>query len=181
MTISDYKEKCELHIFQTYFLFIIIENVVSKSALLYIWKLNRLKNIKHFGTTYCIIWMWNLAIGAKDKSRRTSAEVKFMSRTVKYTRRDYKTTEDILSALTVHPVVMKTENYINKRIQHVRQMDRDRMPHLIWNINHLGNAAKDDPSKDDRTVRSKALQAIWCWLQWWWFDNIWAISFPRFL
>ena len=75
----------------------------------------------------CETW----AIGAKDKYRITSAEVKFMSRTAKYTWRDYRTTEDILSALTVHPVVMKIENYRNKRIQHVRQMDRDRMPHLI--------------------------------------------------
>ena len=61
-----------------------------------------------------------------------------MSRTAKYTWRDYKTIADILSALTIHPVVKKIENYRNKWIQHVRQMDRDRMPHLIMKYQPCG-------------------------------------------
>jgi hypothetical protein len=69
----------------------------------------------------CEIWV----IGEKDKYRITSAEVKFM-RTAKYTWQDYKTNEDILSALKINPVVKKIQNYRNQWIQHVRRKDRDR-------------------------------------------------------
>jgi len=48
----------------------------------------------------CETWV----IGEKDKSRITSAKVKFMRRTAKYTWQDYKTNEDILSALIINPV-----------------------------------------------------------------------------
>jgi len=44
----------------------------------------------------------------------------------KYTRQDYKTNDDILSVLKINPVVNKIQNYINKLVQHVRRMDRDR-------------------------------------------------------
>jgi hypothetical protein len=36
-----------------------------------------------------------------------SAEMKFMRRTVKYTRQDYKTNEDNLSELKINPVLKK--------------------------------------------------------------------------
>jgi hypothetical protein len=49
-----------------------------------------------------------------------------MGRTAKDKRQDYKTNEDILSALTINPVVIKIQNYTNQWIQHVRRMDRDR-------------------------------------------------------
>jgi hypothetical protein len=46
-------------------------------------------------------------------------------RTAKYTQKDYKTNEDILSAPANNPVVKKIQNHRNKLI-HVRLMDRDR-------------------------------------------------------
>jgi hypothetical protein len=39
--------------------------------------------------------------------------------------RNYK---DILSELKINPVTNKIKNYRNKWIQHVRRMDKDRLP-----------------------------------------------------
>jgi hypothetical protein len=63
------------------------------------------------------------AIREHDKSRITSAEMKFMSKTSKHTRKDYKTNENILSELKINPVVNKIQNYGNKCV-HLRKMDR---------------------------------------------------------
>jgi len=43
---------------------------------------------------------------------------------------------------------MKNQNYRNKWVYHVQQMDRDTLPHLIMNY----QKAKDEPSKDFSTV-----------------------------
>jgi len=64
--------------------------------------------------------------------------MKFMRRTAKYTWQDYKTNEDILSELKIHPVEKKIQNYRNKWIQHVWQMDRYRLLHLIMKYQPCG-------------------------------------------
>jgi hypothetical protein len=56
--------------------------------------------------------------------------MKFM-RTAKNTWQDDETNGDILSELKINPTVKKIKNYRNKWIQHVWQMDRYRLPHLI--------------------------------------------------
>jgi hypothetical protein len=61
---------------------------------------------------------------------------------------DNTTKEDILSELKINPVVMKNQNYRNKWLYHVWQMDRHTLPRLITNYQN----AKDDPSKDFWTV-----------------------------
>ena len=43
----------------------------------------------------------------------------------------YKTNEDSLSELKTNPVVKKIQNYINKWMQHVQRMDRDRLTYLL--------------------------------------------------
>jgi hypothetical protein len=43
-------------------------------------------------------------------------EMKFMRRTAKYTWKDYKTNEDILSELIINPAVQKIRHYRNKNI-----------------------------------------------------------------
>jgi len=58
-------------------------------------------------------------------------EMKFKRRRAKYIWQDYKKNEDILSEIKISPVVKKIQNYRNKLVQHVWQMDRDRLPHLI--------------------------------------------------
>jgi hypothetical protein len=40
--------------------------------------------------------------------------MKFMRRTAKYTWKDYKTNEDILSAIKINPVLNEIQNYRNK-------------------------------------------------------------------
>jgi hypothetical protein len=69
-------------------------------------------------------------VGEQEISWIMSADVKFMRRTTKNTWQDFETNEDILSELIINPVVKKIQNCRNKWIQHVRRMDRDRLPHL---------------------------------------------------
>jgi hypothetical protein len=54
------------------------------------------------------------AIREQDKSRITSAEIKFVRRREKYTWQDYKTGEDISSEFKINPVVNKIKNSRNK-------------------------------------------------------------------
>jgi len=89
----------------------------------------------------CETWV----IGEKDKSRITSAEVKFMWRRAKYTWQDYKNNEDILSAVTINPVWKEIQNYRNQWILHVRRMDRDRLPHLIMKCQPCGKRRQGRP------------------------------------
>jgi len=42
-----------------------------------------------------------------------------------------QTNEDILSEIKINPVEKNIQNYRNKWIYHVQQMDRDRLLHLI--------------------------------------------------
>ena len=68
--------------------------------------------------------------------------MKFMTRTAKYTWKDYKTNEDILSEIKNNPAVNKIRNYRNKWIKHVRRMDGDRLPHLIMKYQPCGNQSQ---------------------------------------
>jgi hypothetical protein len=70
----------------------------------------------------CETW----AIRVQDKSRITSAEMKFMRRRAKINIARLQNYEDILSELKINPAAKKIQNYRNKWIQHVRRMDRDR-------------------------------------------------------
>jgi len=52
-----------------------------------------------------VLYGWETwAVREQDKSRITSGEMKFVRRTTKYTRQDYKTNEDILSEFKINPV-----------------------------------------------------------------------------
>ena len=113
----------------------------------------------------CETWV----IGEKDKSRITSAKMKFMRRTAKYTWQDYKTNDDILSAFTTNPVVKKIQNYRNQWIQHVRRTDRDRQTATLnYEIFTMWETKpKTTPKKTsgllvgpEQVTRPKTLQAI---------------------
>jgi hypothetical protein len=52
-----------------------------------------------------------LAMRGQNECRITSAEMKFERRKAKYTWKDYKTNEDILSELKINPVLKKCQNY----------------------------------------------------------------------
>ena len=68
------------------------------------------------------------------------------------TWRDYRTDEDILSKLKINSV-LKNEYYINKWMQYFRRMDWDKLPHLLWNIDRVGNEVNDDPSNGFSTLK----------------------------
>jgi hypothetical protein len=69
-----------------------------------------------------------------------------MRRLIKYTWQDYKPNEDILSGLNINPVAKISQNCRNKLI-HVRQMDRDRPPHLIIKYRPCGKGSQGRPLK----------------------------------
>ena len=69
-------------------------------------------------------------------------------RTAKYTWQDHKTSEDILSELKINTVVKKIQNYRNEWVQHVWQLDGDRLPHLIMKYHSSRKQPKADSSKD---------------------------------
>ena len=85
---------------------------------------------------------WQLSIREQDKSRLTSAEIKFMRRTAKYTWQDYKTNKYTLSEIKISPVVKKIQNYLNTLIKHFRRMNRDRLPHLIMKYQPFGKRSQ---------------------------------------
>jgi hypothetical protein len=87
------------------------------------------------------------AITEQGRSRITSAEMKNMRKTAKYMWQEYKTNEDMSSEPKINPVVKQIQNYINKWIQHVWQMDRGRLPHLIRKYQPCGKRSQGRPLK----------------------------------
>jgi hypothetical protein len=80
----------------------------------------------------------------------TSVEMKFTRRTAKYTW------QGSLSELKINPVVKKIKNYRNIWIQHVRQMDRDRLAHLIMKCQSCGKRSQGRPLE-------RHLNCYWDW------------------
>jgi len=68
--------------------------------------------------------------------------MKCVRRMAKHTWQDYKTNEDILSELKISPVVEKIQNYRNKWLQHVQQMDGDKLPQLILKYQPCGKQSQ---------------------------------------
>ena len=52
-----------------------------------------------------------------------------MRRRANYTWQNYKTNEGIVSELKINPGVQKIQNHVNKWIQNVQRMDRERDCH----------------------------------------------------
>jgi len=71
--------------------------------------------------------------------------MKFMRKTAKYRWKDCKANEDTSSELEINPVVNKIQNYRNEWIQHVRRMDRGRLPHLIRKYQLRGKRSQGRP------------------------------------
>jgi hypothetical protein len=60
-----------------------------------------------------------------------AAEMKFLRKTAQYTLYDHKKNQDIIKELNTHSIIEKINKYKNKWIQHVRRMDRSRIPRAI--------------------------------------------------
>jgi hypothetical protein len=53
-----------------------------------------------------------------------------------------------MKELKTNPVLEKINNYKEKWIQHVRRMDRSRLPRATWTTNHQGKETRDAHWKD---------------------------------
>ena len=96
----------------------IINGILKRSQ---VQKHTRLKIYKYFVITYFIA---RTRFREQDKSVKTTAEMKFVKRTAKYTWQDYRTNEDMLSELQINAVVKKIQSDRKKLTQPVRRMDR---------------------------------------------------------
>jgi hypothetical protein len=71
----------------------------------------------------CETW----TIKARDASRITAAEMKYMRRTAEYIWTDYKINIQIAKELKITPILDKLLEYKRNWIQHVNRMPRNRL------------------------------------------------------
>jgi hypothetical protein len=70
-------------------------------------------------------------IKARDATRITATEMKYLRRTAGHTWTDHKTNTEIAKELNITPVLDKMQDYKINWIQHVNRMPRNRLPRLI--------------------------------------------------
>ena len=75
--------------------------------------------------------------------------MRFLRSTAKYTWQDYKRNEGIHAELKTEPILRKIDrpNYRSNWIQHVRRMDRNRIPNLILLPKPQGKRKQERPLK----------------------------------
>jgi ABC-type ATPase involved in cell division len=73
----------------------------------------------------------NWTTEARDATRITAVEMKYMRRTVGYTWTDHKINTVIAKELNITSVLDKIQGYKRKWIQHVNRMSLNRLPRLI--------------------------------------------------
>jgi hypothetical protein len=73
----------------------------------------------------------NWTVEARDATRITAAEMKYMRITAGYTWTDHKTNTEIGKELNVTPVLDEVQDYKRIWIQYVNRMPRNRLPRLI--------------------------------------------------
>jgi hypothetical protein len=88
----------------------------------------------------------NWTIKARDATRTTAAEMKYMRRTAGYTWTDHKTNTEIAKELNTTPVLDKIQNNKTKWIQHINRMPHNRLLRLIKIYTPKG---KKEPRKTD--------------------------------
>jgi hypothetical protein len=86
-------------------------------------------------------------IKARDASRLTAAEMKYMRRTAGYTWTDYKTNIKIAKQLKITPILDKLLKYKRNWIQHVNRMPRNRVPRIMKHYSPTGRRNHGRPFK----------------------------------
>jgi hypothetical protein len=71
------------------------------------------------------------SIKARDATRITAAEMKYMRRTARYTWTDYKINAQITKKLKITPILGKLQEYKRNWIKHVNRMPRNRLPRVM--------------------------------------------------
>jgi len=97
------------------------------------------KRIKLYNTLALPVLLYGSktwTIKARDATRITAAEMKYMRRTAGYIWTDYKTNAQTAKELKITPVLDKLLEYKRNWIQHVNRMPRNRLPrvmkHYCW-------------------------------------------------
>jgi hypothetical protein len=86
-------------------------------------------------------------IKARDASRITAAEMKYMRRTAGYIWTDYKSNLQIAKELKITPILDKLQEYKSNWIQHVNRMPRNRLPRIIKHYSPTGRRNHGRPLK----------------------------------
>jgi hypothetical protein len=88
---------------------------------------------------------WTVKAG--DARRITAAEMKYMRRTARYTRTDYKINTQIATELKITPVLDKLLEYKMNWIQYVNRMPRNRLPRVMKHYSPTGRRNHCKPLK----------------------------------
>lgn len=114
-------------------------NLVQKETRLKIYK-TLARPILAYG---CEAW----TIRARDASRITAAEMRFMRRTAGYTRWDHKRNDEILQQLKIESIHsylnLQRQNWLN----HINRMERTRIPRQILHYTPRGTRSIGRPAK----------------------------------
>jgi hypothetical protein len=86
-------------------------------------------------------------VTARDGSRITAAEMKYMRRTAGYIWTDYKTNIQIAKELKITTILDKLLAYKRNWIQHVNRMPRNRLPRIIKHYCPTGRRNHGRPLK----------------------------------
>ena len=78
------------------------------------------------------------AIKARDASRITAAEMKYMRRTAGYNWTDYKTNAQTAKELKITPILDKLLEYKRNWTKHVNRMRRNRLPRVMKRYSPTG-------------------------------------------
>jgi hypothetical protein len=86
-------------------------------------------------------------VKARDTSRISAAEMKYMRRTAGYTGTDYKTNTQIAKELKITQILDKLLEYKSNWIQHVNRMPRNRLPRVMKHYSPTGRRNHGTPLK----------------------------------
>jgi ABC-type ATPase involved in cell division len=86
-------------------------------------------------------------IKARDASRITAAEMKYMRRTAGYIWTDYKTNMQTAKELKITPILDILLEYKRNSLQHVKRMPRNRLPRIMKHYSPTDRRNHGRPSK----------------------------------
>jgi hypothetical protein len=87
----------------------------------------------------------NWTIKARDATRVTTVDMKYMRRTAGYTWTDLKINTDLTKDLCLTPVLDKIQDYKNTWMKQVNRMARNRLPRSINNYTPKGRRNQGRP------------------------------------
>jgi ribosomal protein L44E len=90
---------------------------------------------------------WTVKAKARDASRMSAAEMKYMRRRAGYTGTDYTTNTQIAKELKITPILDKLLEYKRNWIHHVNRMPHHRLPRVMKHYCPTGRRNHGRPLK----------------------------------